>query len=211
MRPVFASLVAAGVLAGSLLTAPIASAQQCQQPKERSAFEVAGLKSQLMVIALTCDVREKFNAFVLRYRPVLMAGEKGLNTYFARAFGGHGQAAHDDYITQLANAQSSNGLQRGTLFCQENVGLFDEVLALHTAKQLMDFANEKPMLQPIDYDICGLPHHPVYQPTLVQASAATTTTTTASGQTVVAQQSASGTPQKRNFFGNIAHGIGSIF
>ncbi len=157
MRPVFASLVAAGVLAGSLLTAPIASAQQCQQPKERSAFEVAGLKSQLMVIALTCDVREKFNAFVLRYRPVLMAGEKGLNTYFARAFGGHGQAAHDDYITQLANAQSSNGLQRGTLFCQENVGLFDEVMALPKDGDLPDYAANKHFIQPVALETCSAP------------------------------------------------------
>jgi hypothetical protein len=209
MSRLFATLVATALLAPGMAMA------SCLKPYEGTAINVAGLKSQLMVTALSCDTRDRYNSFVMSFRPTLQREDTALNSYFLHHYGRSWRSEHDDYITQLANVQSENGIREGTSFCQENVGLFDEVLALHTAKQLMDFANDKPMLQPIDYDICGLPHHPVYQPTYVQASAATTTTTTttttASGQTVVAQQSASGTPQKRNFFGNIAHGIGSIF
>ncbi len=203
MSRLFATLVATALLAPGMTMAT------CLKPYEGTAINVAGLKSQLMVTALSCDTRDRYNSFVLTFRPTLQREDTALNSYFLHHYGRSWRSEHDDYITQLANVQSEATIREGTSFCQENVSLFDEVLALHTAKQLMDFANDKPMLQPIDYDICGLPHHPVYQPTYVQASAATTTT--ASGQTVVAQQSASGTPQKRNFFGNIAHGIGSIF
>jgi hypothetical protein len=203
MSRLFATFVAAALLAPGIATAT------CLKPYEGTAINVAGLKSQLMVTALSCDTRDRYNDFVLTFRPTLQREDTALNSYFLHHYGRSWRSEHDDYITQLANMQSEAGIREGTQFCQDNVGLFDEVLALRSPKDLLQFANDKPMLQPIDYDICGVPHHPVYQPTLVQAMA----TTTEPGQTVVAQQSAaaSATPQKRNFFGNIAHGIGSIF
>jgi hypothetical protein len=204
MSRLFATLVATALLAPGIAMAA------CLKPYEGTAINIAGLKSQLMVTALSCDTRDRYNSFVLTFRPTLQREDSALNTYFLRHYGRSWRSEHDDYITQLANVQSEAGIREGTSFCQENVGLFDQVLALHTAQDLMEFANDKPMLQPIDMDICGVPRHPVYHPTFVQATVPTTTTT-ASGQTVVAQQSATGTPQKRNFFGNIAHGIGSIF
>jgi hypothetical protein len=147
---------------------------------------------------------------VLTFRPTLQREDSALNSYFLHHYGRSWRSDHDDYITQLANIQSEASIREGTQFCQDNVGLFDEVLALKSPKALLDFADEKPMLQPIDDDVCGVRHHPVYQPTFVQAMA---TTTTVSGQTVVTQQAASvpATGQGRGFFGNIAHGIGSIF
>lgn len=202
MSRLFATLVATALLAPGIAMA------SCLKPYEGTAINVAGLKSQLMVTALSCDTRDRYNSFVMAFRPTLQREDTALNSYFLHHYGHSWRSEHDDYITQLANVQSEATIQQGTLFCRNNVALFDQVLALRTSQDLTDFANDKPMLQPVNYDICGLPHHPVYQPRLVQA---TTTTTTVNGQTVVAQQSASGAPQKRNFFGNIAHGIGSIF
>jgi hypothetical protein len=206
MSRLFASLVAAALLAPGFASAT------CLKPYEGTAINIAGLKSQLMVTALSCDTRERYNDFVLTFRPTLQREDTALNSYFRRHYGRGWRAQHDDYITQLANMQSEAGIREGTLFCQDNVGLFDEVLALHSSAALMQFANDKPMLQPIDYDICGVPRRPVYQPAVEQAMTSPGTPTD-SGQTVVAQQSASApaTAQKRGFFGNIAHGIGSIF
>lgn len=202
MSRLFATLVATALLAPGIAMA------SCLKPIEGTAINVAGLKSQLMVTALSCDTRDRYNSFVMTFRPTLQREDTALNSYFLHHYGRSWRSEHDDYITQLANVQSEATIQQGTLFCRNNVSLFDQVLALKTAKDLMEFANDKPMLQPIDDDICGLPHHPVYQPVLVEASAsAPATTTNAAGQTVVAQQSA----KKGNFFGNIAHGIGSIF
>jgi hypothetical protein len=204
MSRLFATLVSVALLAPGIASAT------CLKSYEGTAINVAGLKSQLMVTALSCNTRDRYNAFVLTFRPTLQREDAALNSYFLHHYGRSWRSEHDDYITQLANMQSEAGIREGTQFCQDNVGLFDEVLALKTAKALMAFANEKPMLQPIDDDICGVPHHPVYQPNMVQAM---TTTPADSSQTVVAQQSAAApsTTPKRNFFGNIAHGIGSIF
>jgi hypothetical protein len=215
MSRLFATLVAAALLAPGIASAA------CLKPYEGAAVNIAGLKSQLMVTALSCDTRDRYNDFVLTFRPTLQHEDTALNSYFLHHYGRSWRAEHDDYITQLANMQSEAGIREGTQFCQDNVGLFDQVLALKTSKALLEFANDKPMLQPIDADICGVPHHPVYQPTLVQAMATTTvanqtvSSQTATNQTVVAQQSAAApsaaTNQKRGFFGNIAHGIGGIF
>ena len=207
----------ATLVAAALLAPGIASAT-CLKPYEGTAINIAGLKSQLMVTALSCDTRDRYNDFVLTFRPTLQHEDTALNSYFLHHYGRSWRSEHDDYITQLANMQSEAGIREGTQFCQDNVGLFDEVLALKSAKELMAFANEKPMLQPIDYDVCGVPHRPVYEPTLVQAMTTTVSGQTAPGQTastqtVVAQQSTTvpAAGQGHGFFGNIAHGIGSIF
>ncbi len=147
-----------GLLVSGLLCAGIAVAQPCAKPADVSAFDVASLKSKLMVTALTCSQQDRYNDFVLRFRADLMAQERALHAYFARAFGGgHAQQEHDDYITSLANTQSQSGIQQGTLFCQMNVGMFDEVLALPKGADLAHYASGKALVQPIDVVTCPAP------------------------------------------------------
>ena len=154
MRPM---LIAAPLVA-ALLGAPLAAAQTCARPADLSAFGVASLKSQLMVTALTCDVREKYNAFVLRFRTDLMAQERALQSYFARGFGHKGQQQHDDYITQLANTESEAGIPRdGTLYCQRNAGLLDEVLSPPNGTSLTSHAASKNLAQPVVLPTCATP------------------------------------------------------
>jgi hypothetical protein len=203
MRRLLATLVAAALLAPGIATAT------CLKPYEGTAINIAGLKSQLMVTALSCDTRDSYNSFVLTFRPTLQREDSALNSYFLHHYGRSWRSEHDDYITQLANIQSEAGIHEGNQFCQDNVGLFHQVLALKTAQDLVAFANDKPMLQPIYDDVCGAPHRPVYQPEVLQATATAGPSQTASGQQ--GATAASGTAQKRGFFGNIAHGIGSIF
>ena len=150
-RRSIARLVTASVILGQL--APSAFAE-CARPADKAALDVAGLKSELMVIALECDVRDRYNDFVVRFRSELMSEERGLNTYFARAYGRAGRQQHDDYITNLANVQSESGIKRGTYFCKENVGLFDQVLALPPHADLAGFAASKNLVQPIDVAVC---------------------------------------------------------
>jgi hypothetical protein len=150
--------VATLVLAALLLPCSIAVAQQCTRPADRAALDVAGLKSQLMVIALSCDVRDKYNSFVVRYRAELMGQERALQTYFRRAFGGRGEQQHDDYITSLANAQSEAGVHQGTLFCRQTAGLIDEVLALPPGSSLAGYAASRGFAQPVDFAMCPVSH-----------------------------------------------------
>ncbi len=153
-------LVTAG-LAAALAVGQFAFASgafaQCARPADKSAFDVAGLKSELMVVALSCDAREKYNAFVVRYQPDLRNQERALNTYFSRTFGRRAQKEHDDYITSLANAQSEVGIKEGTLFCLHNVGIFEEVMKLPQGADLASFAGTKSLTQPVNLVVCGAP------------------------------------------------------
>ncbi len=167
MRILFSGLLAAG-----LLTSQMAQAEGCARPTEKTAFDVAGLKSQLMVTAITCEATERYNAFILRYRPNLVAQERVLSSYFARNYGKRAQPEHDDYVTSLANSQSQNGLKAGTGFCKANLPAFDEVMALHNGSELPEFATGKNPNQPITLVTCTTPE-PRGRATVRQASATT--------------------------------------
>ncbi len=148
----FSALTAIG-----LLCAGAASAQPCAKPADVTAFDVAGLKSKLMVTALTCNLQDRYNDFVQRFRSDLVGHERALHAYFARAFGGRAQREHDDYITSLANTQSQSGIRQGTLFCQQNTSLFTEVLALAKGSELPAYAASKQFPQPIEVVACPAP------------------------------------------------------
>ncbi len=130
-------------------------APYCAQPPELTAIEVEGLKSRLMVTALSCDARDQYNSFVERYRAALTADDRTLAGYFRRNYGRSAQAEHDNYITALANAQSQIGTQEGVTFCEQNVGRFADVLALQSASQLASYASAKPIDQPYRFATCN--------------------------------------------------------
>jgi hypothetical protein len=149
--------VLSGFVAASLLVSQVAVAQPCARPADKVAFDIAGLKSQLMVTALACDVRDRYNDFVHRFQPQLMREERALNSYFSRTFGRRGQQQHDDYITSLANTQSEAGIKQGTLLCKQSVSLFDAVLALPQGADLASFAADRDFDQPVTLVVCSEP------------------------------------------------------
>ncbi|WP_408886725.1 hypothetical protein [Lichenicola cladoniae] len=152
----------AGVVA-TLLSSQAFAAGQCGMSSARQAFDVQGLKSELMVTALSCNVQDRYNAFVEKFRPDLTAQEVALNSYFRTTYGRGAQTAHDDYITQLANAQSERGLKAGVAFCQQRVSMFDEVAVLENATDLGGYAEAKDIVQPASYETCAAPsslNHP---------------------------------------------------
>lgn len=143
-----------GLLATGLLLSQGAMAQ-CVRSTDHSAFDITGLKTHLMVTALTCAADEKYNAFVIKYRPELASQDKALGGWFARTHGRRARQQQDDYITQLANIRSQDGIRQGSLFCSQNLGTFDEVMALRNGSELPEYAAGKAMLQPIGMTECG--------------------------------------------------------
>ncbi|MGI4939756.1 MAG: hypothetical protein ACRYHQ_04180 [Janthinobacterium lividum] len=146
----FTSLLVAGLLVSQYA----AAAEQCTRPADRAAFDMEGLKSELMVTALSCNAQERYNTFISRYRSDLGTQEKALTAYFTRSYGRAGQKAHDDYVTQLANVQSGDGLKAGTLFCARNVAMFDEVAALKSGSEIPDYVAGKDITQPVAFSNC---------------------------------------------------------
>ena len=119
------------------------TAPWCVRPAERTAFSVAALKSNLMVTAISCRVEDKYNAFVMRYRPALLQHEKTTESYFSRNDSRRWQQTRDDYITQLANAQSQRAMVLGNQFCDRTLGEFTEVMSLSRPEELSNFAEAK--------------------------------------------------------------------
>jgi hypothetical protein len=151
-----AASVAAAFLA-SIATATVAQAETCTRPAEKAAFDVVGLKSELMVTAIACQAQDKYNVFVVRFRRDLVSLERVLTSYFARTAGRHATQEHDDYITSLANSESQDGITRGVLFCNEHLSMFDDVMALKDGAALQTYAAGKVLAQPIALVVCPLP------------------------------------------------------
>lgn len=156
LRP-FARLTACTLLASTFFVSGVAYAAGCGESPAHEAFNVQGLKSELMVTALSCSAQDRYNSFVTKFRPKLAAEEERLNTYFKSAYGRNAMKAHDDYITQLANVQSEGGLKAGTIFCQQRVAMFDEVDALDDGADLAHYADAKDVVQPASFETCSAP------------------------------------------------------
>lgn len=149
MRLLSSALVMAGLLASHV------AAAQCVRPADNAALEVTGLKTRLMVTALTCQADTKYNEFVTRYRPELTSEDRALNGYFSRVHGRSSAKFRDDYVTQLANNESQTGIRQGSLFCSQNLPIFDEVMALRSGAELANYAGAKSVGQPFAVAGCG--------------------------------------------------------
>lgn len=146
-----ATLLATCLAVGPAFAVPLT----CTKEAERAAFDTEALKSELMVTALTCQQKEKYDAFIHTYQAALTGTEADLNGYFKHAYGRQYQKAHDDYISNLANVQSEEGLKMGTAFCQTSIDMFDEVLSLRSGSDLPDYAHSKALVQPQSFSTCA--------------------------------------------------------
>jgi hypothetical protein len=148
MRRLLSSLAIAAVLTGQ------AQAQlQCLPPQERSAVEVAALRSQLMVLATGCRHDNSYNAFIRKYQADLMSNEKAVSELFKRKYGRRGQQEHDRFTTELANGESSAGVRLGADFCDRNGLIFTEVMALRSPSELAAYAAGKDLV-PTTLEMC---------------------------------------------------------
>jgi hypothetical protein len=156
--PIWRAAVAGLALAGLVNSGQAAfAASQCTSSPAHEAFDVQGLKSELMVTALSCNMQDRYNAFVAKFRSRLLDEEGALNAYFRTTYGRSAQREHDDYITQLANVQSERGLKSGTAFCDQRAAMFDEVAVLESTSDLSSYAQAKDIVQPASYETCAAP------------------------------------------------------
>jgi hypothetical protein len=149
MRRVLLGLAALGAIA----IQPALAQRQCSSPSDQTTFEVQALRSELMVLAMGCHEDDRYNAFMRRYQPNLMANEKAVDAYFRRTYGRSAQLEHDRFVTDLANAISRQGSELGGDFCPRNGLVFSEVMALHSSAELGEFAAGKDLV-PATLDIC---------------------------------------------------------
>lgn len=146
--------VVAAIEPPHLSTAPTL-APKCGKPAEKAAFGVAGLKTQLVVTAISCSANLKYNAFVQRYQKDLRQQDTVLSTYFSHTYGRSGTSQRDDYISALANQTSQVGLRSGTQFCQRSLAMFDDVMALKDGSAMAQYAVAQNFEQPLTVPDCS--------------------------------------------------------
>jgi hypothetical protein len=137
--------LAALLVAGALHASP-ALAAGCVSPDDQATFDVAALKSDLMVLATDCNNDSDYNAVINRFRAELLSNDSELGRYFERVYGPAAQREHDAYITSLANAQADQGIKLGSDFCPRDNALFSEVMALPDSKDLAPYAAGKALV-----------------------------------------------------------------
>ena len=113
--------------------------------KVQQAFNVVGLKSALMVAALSCEDQTQYDAFMTSFHPRVLAAQHTIDAYFYKASGPYsGQKMEDTFVTNLANNQSVAGIAQGRAFCLNNQAEFKAVLALKTDHDLDSFVTNQP-------------------------------------------------------------------
>ncbi|HEY1856784.1 hypothetical protein [Acidocella sp.] len=115
-----------------------------EEEQAQQAFNVIGLKSALMVAALSCDDQTQYDAFMHTFQPDILADQHVMDAYFRKASGPYsGQKMEDNFVTLLANNQSVSGIGQGRPFCLNNQAEFTAVAALRTEVQLNTFVTDR--------------------------------------------------------------------
>lgn len=139
------------------MAVPSLALATCLRPAERTAFDIRALQSQLMVVALSCQQHDSYNAFVTRFRNQLGEAHRGVTGYYQRASGRQAQRVMDQYITNLANNQMQVGITQGSHFCQNQLPLFQQAMAATSPTDLAAITQRASIPQPLDTATCPAP------------------------------------------------------
>jgi hypothetical protein len=116
------------------------------QEKLQIAFNVIGLKSALMVAALSCGQQDRYDQFMRAFQPHILADQHVMDAYFRRI---GGQTKEDQFVTLLANNQSVGGIDQGKIFCLNNQAEFDRVASFKTPEELDSFVTDQSPNPPV--------------------------------------------------------------
>jgi hypothetical protein len=165
MRPALACLLALGLTQCApppappaeppiVAEEPVPDAPFCARPAEKQAFQVAALKSRLMVTALACDATDKYNSFITTHRAALLPEERVLSGWFSRNYGRRARTQQDEYVTNLANAQSRRRIIDNARFCRDGQQLYADVATLKSSTEIPTLAASRVISQPFNVMEC---------------------------------------------------------
>ncbi|MEP4379037.1 MAG: hypothetical protein ABJ215_00040 [Alphaproteobacteria bacterium] len=87
------------------------------------------VQSEMMVAALSCGLRNQYNAVVAEFETELVSHGRVLRSMFTRTHGAGGQLALDRFVTKLANDASSRSNRARHAYCASAKRSFAEVLS----------------------------------------------------------------------------------
>jgi hypothetical protein len=125
----------------------------CITPKEREAYEVYALRTQVLVGAQSCRMTDRFNVFAMKFSRELTSEGRELRAHYLKTYGKGGDKALDDFVTQIANASFVEGSGGGDL-CGATTAIFDDVMALPEGKLATYSSQHKSRALPV-MDFCS--------------------------------------------------------
>jgi hypothetical protein len=106
-----------------------AALSACITPRERQAYEVYALRTEVLVGAQSCRMTDRFNVFATKFTRELTTEGRELRAHYLKTYGKGGDKALDDFVTRMANNSFVEGSGGGNL-CAVTIALFDDVEAL---------------------------------------------------------------------------------
>lgn len=101
------------------------------KPSELSAIQVRVLQSEMMVAALTCDLRPQYNEIVILFKDEIGRHGANLRSYFERSFGrAGGEKQLNSFVTEMANRASSHAVSQGSFYCAGAKNFLTDILSL---------------------------------------------------------------------------------
>lgn len=99
-------------------------------PLSHPAVAAKKLQTDLMVAALYCNEKQRYNEFVRRFEPQIASEGNTLKQLFRQAHGNNGTTALNAAVTRMANEASVRTMADPTGFCVEHGRIFDDVLVV---------------------------------------------------------------------------------
>ncbi|HEY2032682.1 MAG TPA: hypothetical protein VGH02_03240 [Rhizomicrobium sp.] len=125
----------AATLASVAMTTQAFAGGVCSRANETAGVKAEILQQQLMVAAYSCHLEGSYNAFVVNYRPDLIASDGAAQSLFQRA-SAKGADEYQTFKTQLANDFSMDS-QNQDDFCDNAQSMF-QAAAEHRGQSLAD-------------------------------------------------------------------------
>lgn len=97
-------------------------------PSHTMALSVRTLQSDLMVSALSCNERARYNSFAVNFRGKLKDHGGVLKSYFNDVYGGKAKSELNSYVTDLANFAAIRHATDASNFCGGADKAFDALL-----------------------------------------------------------------------------------
>lgn len=120
------------ILAGALAVVWGGSvlADLCARSSDQSALSARVLQSEIMVAALTCGERSRYNMVVRKFERELVQQGYALRRLFERSYGRQANRHLNRFVTAMANDASQRSLTDENEFCAASAQLFDQLLAM---------------------------------------------------------------------------------
>jgi hypothetical protein len=115
--------IISAALATVAMTTQAFAAGVCSRAEETAGVKAEILQQQLMVAAYSCHLEGSYNAFVINYRPDLVAADGAAQSLFQRVNATKGADDYQTFKTQMANDFSMD-YQNQDNFCDNAQDMF---------------------------------------------------------------------------------------